>query len=88
MRWFRFFLGSPARALATIAGITALAFLERFAPGTISAALTAVGSGVLMAVLGLLERFLGPIVQALLPFIIAGVGIRIMMKGFGGGKKK
>jgi len=88
MRWFRFFFGSPARALATLAVLTALAVLERFAPGTISVALTAVGSGVLTAVLGLFDRFLGPVVQAVLPLIIAGVGVRIMLRGFGGGKKK
>lgn len=88
MRWFRFFFGTPARALATLIALVTMAALEHFAPGTIAAALIAVGTQVLTAVIALVERFLGPLAYAFLPLIIAGIGFRIMMRGFGGGGKR
>jgi hypothetical protein len=88
MRYFRFFLGTPRRALASLIAIALLVLVEQFAPGTIASGLVAVGTSVLLAILTLLERFLAPLAIALLPLIIAGVGFRIMLKGFGGGRKK
>jgi len=88
MGFFRFFFGTPRRFLVSLIAITIASGVEHFAPGTITTALVAGGSAVLTAVLRLLDQFLGPLAGAVLPLILVGIGFRIMLRGFGGKKKR
>lgn len=83
MRWIRFFLGTPRRALASLVALAAMVALEYFAPGTIGRGLAAVGTQILAALLELVNRFFGPVAWAVLPLVIVGIGFRIMARGFG-----
>ena len=82
MRWIRFFLGTPRRALASFAVVAALVALEHLAPGMIGRGLVAVGAQIFAAVIELVNRFLWPVVQVFLPLIMVGIGFRIMWRGF------
>ena len=86
MRYFRFFFGTPRRLMVSLVAVVILAGIEFFFPGNITVALVAAGAAVLTAVVRLLNGFLGPLAFAVLPLIIVGIGFRIMMRGFGGGR--
>lgn len=69
-----------------LVAIAAVSVVEQFYPGAtgsaVYAALSAVGTAVLSAVLVLLEEYLAPLTLAILPLIIVAIGFRVMFKGF------
>lgn len=78
-RWFRFFLGSPQRFVATTVAIIVIATLEHFAPGTVT-------NGIVIAIAAVLNGVLA----VTLPFLplVGGIAIvvlvfRAMWRGVG-----
>lgn len=86
--WIRFFFSTPRRFVATLVAMIILLGIEHFFPGAVGRTFILLGDDVLGAIVRLLKRFLGPIAISLLPLIIAGVGIRIIIKGFGSGHRR
>ena len=84
MRYLRFFFGTPRRLLASTAALVFLFVVEKVAPGFLATGLTAVG----ISVLTVAYNLFAPLAWAVLPFIIVGIGFRIMMRGLGGKKRK
>ena len=84
MRYLRFFLGTPRRLLASTAAVAFLLVVEKVAPGFLATGLTALG----ISFLTVLSNLLAPLAWAVLPFVLVLIGFRIIMKGFGGGKRK
>ena len=84
MRYLRFFLGTPRRLLASTAAVAFLLVVEKVAPGFLATGLTALG----ISFLTMLSNLLAPLAWAALPFIIVGIGFRIMMRGLGRKKRK
>jgi len=82
MRWFRFFFGTPHRALGSLLAVLAVALVEHFAPGATAKGLITVFASAITVVITLCERFLGPLAWAVMPLIIAGIGFRLMIRGF------
>lgn len=74
--WIRFFIGTPARFIATALVVAALAAVSKVWPGLIASSLAG------------LAKELGPLLQVGLTFVIMGIGFGIMIRGFRGTKSK
>ncbi len=85
-RVLRFLFGTPRRALVTVGVATICAVIQHVWPGFLGCMLYKLLMGVVgpvvNAVLGILNKILGPLAWALAPLVIVGFGFRILLKGF------